>query len=111
MFEKKIINSKDNSQPNQPSIKKISSIIILLIILFSIAGLIIYLKPLFNKESGMSGEKNKILKRLELYGSGNNPLNTEEKKEIYDNLSGSQIQDYNFSREEKVKMLKALNDK
>ncbi len=83
----------------------------MLIILFSIAGLIVYLRPLFKKESGISGEKAKILKRLELYGAGGNLLNPEEKKEIYENLSGSKIQNYDFSREEKIKMLKALNDK
>ena len=66
---------------------------------------------MLNKESGISGEKDKILKRLELYESGGNPLKPEEKKEIYDKLSGSQIEGYNFSKEEKIKMLKALNNK
>lgn len=109
MFEKNIMNASD-SKSKGLSLKKILSIIILLIILFSIAGFLVYLKPLFEKETGMAEKKADILKRLELYGSGNNPLKPEEKKEIFETLSDAKIQEYDFSREEQMKLLKALNN-
>lgn len=113
MFEKNIMNASD-SKSKGLSLKKILSmiilLIILLIILFSIAGLLIYLKPQFDKKAGINDKKADILKRLELYGSGNNPLKSEEKKEIFEELSDTKIQEYNFSKEEKIKLLKALNN-
>lgn len=110
MFEKNITNAGDDFHPKNLSFKKILSITILLIILFSAAGLLIYLKPQSNKEAGIDEKKKDILNRLELYGSGNNPLKSEEKKEILEELSDTKIQEYNFSKEEKIKLLKALNN-
>ena len=112
MFDKNTkINSKDNSQLNHLSFKNILYIILLSVILFSIVGAVIYLKPLSKNEPNISKEKNKILKRLNLYDKGNQPLTDEEKNEIYDKLSDTKIQEYDFSKEEKIKLLKALNDK
>lgn len=112
MFDKNtILDSKNNSQSNHLSFKKVLYIIILSAILFSIVGVLIYLKPLSKKESGISEEKNKILKRVNLYEKGSSPLTTDEKNEIYDKLVDTKIQEYDFSKEEKIKLLKALNNK
>lgn len=112
MFDKNtIIDSKSNSQSSRLSFKKVLFIIILSAILFSIAGALIYLKPLSKKGTDISEEKNKILKRVNLYEKGSSPLTAEERNEIYDKLSDTKIQEYDFSKEEKIKMLKALNNK
>ena len=111
MFEKNIMNNDYDSRPKILSLKKILMIIILLIVLILIAGLIVYLKPSLDKGTGITGKKTDILKRLELFEAGNNPLKTEEKKEIFEALADTKIQEYDFSKEEKIKLLKALNDK
>lgn len=105
-----MMNADDYSKPKALSLKKILLIIILLIALLLIAGSLVYLKPLFKKEAGVGEKKTEILKRLELYGAGNNPLKSEEKEEIFETLSDAKIQEYNFSEEEKIKLLKALNN-
>lgn len=110
MFEKKMMNTKYDPQPKGVSLKKILMIIILLVVLLSVAGLLVYLKPLFDKEAGVAEKKGEIIKRLELYEAGNSPLKTEEKEEIFETLSDAKIQEYNFSKEEKIKLLKALNN-
>lgn len=112
MFDKNtIVDSKSNSQSSHLSFKKVLFVIILSAILFSIAGALIYLKPLSKKATDISEEKNKILKRVNLYEKGSSPLTNEEKNEIYDKLSDTKIQEYDFSKEEKIKLLKALNNK
>lgn len=111
MFEKKIIKADYNSAPAKLSLKKIFMTMILLAVLFLIAGLIVYFRPTFNKKEGVIMEnKDNILNRLELYEKEGKPLNSEEKKEIFETLSDTKIQEYNFSKEEKIKLLKALNN-
>lgn len=111
MFDKKIIKPNYDTAPKTTSLKKTLITLILLAILFLIAVLIIYFRPEFNKEESKTVEsKNNILNRLELYEKGGKPLNPEEKKEIFDTLSDTKIQEYNFSKEEKIKLLKALNN-
>ena len=111
MFEKNIMNNDYDSRPKIFSLKKILMIIILLIVLILIAGLIVYLKPSFDNDGRIAEKKADILKRLELFEAGNNPLKTEEKKEIFEALADTKIQEYDFSKEEKIKLLKALNNK
>lgn len=113
MLDKKIIKPDHNraSASGGMSIKKIFMTVILLAVLFLIAGLIIYLRPALNREdSKITENKNNILSRLELYEKEGKSLNPEEKKEIFETLSDTKIQQYDFSKEEKIKLLKALNN-
>lgn len=111
MFDKKIAKSAyDGANKEGISLKKIFMTMILLLVLFIIAGLIIYLRPALNKEGKVTEDKNNILNRLELYEKEGKSLNPEEKKEIFETLSDTKIQQYDFSREEKIKLLKALNN-
>lgn len=114
MFEKNANDNKNSPQTaKELSLKKIFFIIILLIALFFVSGLLIYLKPLFNfnNEVEISEKKTEILKLVDLYATEKIPLKEKEKEEIFETLSESKIQEYNFSKEEKIKLLKALNSK
>lgn len=107
-----MFDTKDSSQTAKGlSLKKIFLIMILLIVLFSIAGLLFYLRPLFNNEVGINEKRTEILKRVDLYEAGNVPLKEKEKEEIFEALAESKIQEYDFSKEEKIRLLKALNSK
>lgn len=103
------MNIQNNLHLNSQFFKKILSLVILFIILFSIAGLLIYLKTFLKKED-VPYKKTQILNRLELYEAGKS-LKEDEKQEIFETLSETKIQEYNFSKEEKMRLLKALNEK
>ena len=109
MFEKNTMNNISDSSSRNLSVKKFLYIIFPFVIILVIVGvLLMYAKS--SEKSGLPEQKDKILNRVELFEKGNNDLTEEEKKEMFENISGSRIQDYSFSREEKIRILKALNN-
>ena len=111
----KIKISSYNLEPKSPLLKEVACVIIILMVLFSIGGFAYYSRPPSKeepkKEINISEEKVRILSRINIANLGDKPLTAEENSEIYNKISGTKIQDFNFTDEEKLKLLKALNSK
>lgn len=109
----KIKVSSYSLEPKNPLLKEILYVIIILAVLLSIGGFVYYSKPSPEEppklEISATQEKARILSRINISNIGDKPLSAEEKKEIYDKVSGTKIQDFNFSKEETFKLLKALD--
>lgn len=112
----KIRVSNYDLEPKSPLLKEIKYIIITLAVLLFIGGFAYYSRPSAKeeapkKEVNFVEEKNRIINRVNIANLGDKPLTTEENNEIYNKISGSKAQDFNFTDEEKLKLLKALNYK